>query len=83
MKRPVWLLSMDSDEFNAPPTTTASLTAYFNRYAQSATDTHIDLVHFQCAANIDEWLSAWREEQLPIAIDALEQGLQPVLGFSF
>jgi hypothetical protein len=83
LKRPVWLLSMDSDEFNAPPTTTASLTAYFNRYAQSATDTHIDLVHFQCAANIDEWLSAWREEQLPIAIDALEQGLQPVLGFSF
>ena len=83
MKRPVWLLSMDSEEFNAPPTTTASLTAYFRRYGSSSGSTDIDLVHFQAAADMDAWLERWQQEQLPLAAQALENGLQPLVGFSF
>ena len=83
MQRPVWLLSMDSDEFQAPPTTTAALTAYFNKYGASASETNIELVHFQCAGDIEPWLQNWQQQQLPLATDALGQGLQPIVGFSF
>lgn len=81
MQRPVWLLSMDSDEFQAPPTTTAALSAYYRKYGSDAAS--IDLVHFQSAADIDGWLDRWCDEQLPIAKTALECGLQPLIGFSF
>ena len=83
MQRPVWLLSMDSEQFNAPPTTTAALTAYFNKYGASAADTAIELVHFQCGREISDWLEHWRQEQLPGAEQALQSGLVPVVGFSF
>ena len=81
MLRPVWLLSMDSEQFHAPPTTTASLTAYFRRYGRSSAATTIDLVHFQQAEKIDTWLEDWLATG--VAQHALEQDLQPVVGFSF
>ena len=83
MHRPVWLFSMDSDEFHAPPTTTAALTAYFRKYGASTAATDIELVHFQSADDIAPWLANWQREQLPLATRALEEGLQPLLGFSF
>ncbi len=83
MHRPVWLLSMDSDEFQAPPTTTAALSAYFRCYGASASSTDIELVHFQGADDIAPWLAIWREEQLPVAARAVKEGLQPLVGFSF
>lgn len=83
MHRPVWLLSMDSEEFQAPPTTTAALSAYFHKYGASAASTNIELVHFQGGNDIEPWLESWRREQLPIAARAIEEGLRPLLGFSF
>jgi hypothetical protein len=83
LRRPIWLLSMDSEQFNAPPTTTASLTAYFRKYGASSPDTDIELVHFQSDEDIAAWLGRWRAEQLPTAEQALAAGIQPVLGFSF
>ena len=83
MHRPIWLLSMDSDQFQAPPTTTAALSAYFKQYGASASSTDIELVHFQRADDICNWLAVWQEAQLPQARSAIEAGLQPVLGFSF
>lgn len=83
MKRPVWLLSMDSDQFNAPPTTTAALSAYFNRYGSTAASTDISLVHFQNADEIEGWLQRWQEQSLPAAQQALAMGLEPVFGLSF
>ena len=83
MQRPVWLLSMDSDEFQAPPTTTAALSAYFQKYGTSAARTDIELVHFGAAASIDTWLHDWRSTGLVRAESALAAGLQPVVGFSF
>ena len=83
MQRPVWMLSMDSEQFNAPPTTTAALTAYFRKYGATADDTEVELVHFQRADDITSWLGSWRREGLPLARQALESGVQPIVGFSF
>ena len=83
MKRPVWLLSMDTEQFNAPPTTTAALTSYFKTYGASWQHTALTLEHFSCATDIKPWLKQWREHGLPHARAALEAGLEPIVGFSF
>lgn len=83
MHRPVWLLSMDSEAFNAPPTTTAALHAYYQQYGEQAATTDIMLTHFQQGGDIDAWFESWQETQLPVARRALKAGVQPVLGFSF
>jgi hypothetical protein len=80
LRRPVWLVSMDSDQFNAPPTTTAALTACFTAYGATSDKTRIELVHFQCSDDIAPWLAQWQTTGLPTARDALGEGLQPVLG---
>ena len=82
MNRPVWLLSMDSEQFNAPPTTTASLTSYFNCYGASSATTQITLQHFCGAQDIDPWLARWRKHDLAIAQKAIDNGLEPVIGLS-
>ncbi len=83
MKRPVWLLSMDSEQFNAPPTTTASLTSYFKQYGATWDATELSLEHFQNADDIAPWFEHFKEHHLHKARAALEAGLQPILGFSF
>lgn len=83
MNRPVWLMSMDSDQFNAPPTTTAALTAYFRKYGTSSAHTDIHLEHFQSPDDISGWLAKWQEQSLPLARAALNTGIQPIAGFSF
>lgn len=84
MKRPVWLFSMDSEQFHAPPTTTAALTSYFRKYGSSSAQTDIRLVHFRDADDIERW---YREQWIPtdqdLARQALQQNQQPVIGFSF
>lgn len=84
MHRPVWLLSMDSEQFHAPPTTTASLTAYFRRYGASSADTDIDLVHFQAGDEVGAWVDDWLQAPAGAgrARAALAAGLVPVLGLS-
>ena len=83
MHRPIWLFSMDSDKFHAPPTTTAALTSYFRKYGASADNTNIELVHFQGGEDIAPWLEKWRRDALPLVQKALQAGVQPLLGFSF
>ena len=83
MQRPVWLLSMDSEDFHAPPTTTAALTAYFRQKGSTTDHTDIDLIHFQSEREIDTWLQHWTKSGLPLARAAQEAGLAPVVGFSF
>ena len=82
MQRPVWLLSMDSEQFNAPPTTTAGLASYCRHYGVRAQETAIDLVHFQRAEDIGPWLAAWATTGPGRVREALAAGLEPVLGFS-
>jgi hypothetical protein len=74
---------MDSDDFNAPPTTTASLASYFRRYGATSASTEIDLVHFQSAGDIHPWASSWTGNSLEQAKRALAADLQPVVGLSF
>ncbi len=82
MHRPVWLLSMDSEDFHAPPTTTASLTAYFRKYGKSSGSTAIDLVHFAHGSDINAWFQAWRTTAHSQIDAALVAGVVPVLGLS-
>ncbi|MEQ9462325.1 MAG: cobalamin-dependent protein [Haliea sp.] len=82
MQRPVWLLSMDSEQFNAPPTTTAGLASFYRRYGARATSTRIDLVHFQHSDDIACWLAAWQVSGPALVAEAIASGLEPVLGFS-
>lgn len=86
MQRPVWLLSMDSDEFQAPPTTTASLSAYYQQSGARANSTNIQLVHFQQASETAAWLARWQDEwqryrQTQPQIE--NTALAPIVGFSF
>ena len=74
---------MDSEDFNAPPTTTASLASYFRRYGATSGSTDIDLVHFHSAGDIPAWESNWARSSLAQAKLALAAGLQPVVGLSF
>ena len=83
MKRPVWLFSMDSEQFSAAPMTTGGLKAYYQRYGQRAADTDIELVHFLQRENIPAWRDHWRDTLLPRARAALQAGQVPVAGFSF
>jgi hypothetical protein len=83
LKRPVWLFSMDTEHFLAPPTTTAALTAYFQKYGESRHQTDIKLVHFRDHDHIKQWLANWRDTELARGQEALEKGLLPVIGFSF
>lgn len=83
MHRPVWLLSMDSDQFHAPPTTTASLTAYFKHNGDTAPVTDIELVHFRSGDEINSWVQLWLAQEQGNVSRALAKGIQPVLGFSF
>lgn len=82
MQRPVWLLSMDSEQFNAPPTTTAGLSSYYRRYGARSAETHIDLVHFQHADDIERWLGEWSATGPAQVRAAAAAGLRPTLGFS-
>jgi hypothetical protein len=83
MKRPVWLLSMDSYQFHSAPTTTATLKAYYQRHGKRSESQQITLIHFRDAEEIVNWQEVWRKELLPVAQQAIEQNLQPVVGLSF
>lgn len=87
MERPVWLLSMDSDEFHAPPTTTAALSAYYRHYGERSDDTDIHLVHFQQSEEMAPWLNQWQAQWLESSADTngaiQDRGQAPIVGFSF
>jgi len=83
MKRPVWLLSMNTEQFCAPPLTTGGLKAYFVHHGSSAAVTDVTLLHFLNAEEVEAWLAKdWPEHVLPHAESAVAAGLAPVLALS-
>ncbi len=80
--RPVWLFSLDSDQFWAAPTTTGGLKAYYQTYGRNPEGTDIELVHFRDAAHIRQWREHDWQPLLERARQALAQGQIPVAGFS-
>ena len=81
-KRPVWLLSMDSEDFYSAPTTTGTLKAYYLANGTQASSSDIQLVHFPEGADIKLWQQQWLIDGLPLAEEAVARGEQPVVGFS-
>ena len=83
MRRPVWLLSEDTEQFRAPPMTTGALAAHFQARGRTAAATEVELVHFLEPADRVRWVEVeWDEAVVPRAREALDRGLEPVLGLS-
>ncbi len=83
MKRPVWLFSLDTEQFSAVPMTTGRLKAYFQKYGRTSDATDVQLVHFLQSDEITPWLHAqWDGHELARAKNALALGQGPVVGFS-
>lgn len=83
IKRPVFLFSMDSEQFHAAPLTTGGLQAYYQRYGQCSEDTEFHLLHFRDAEHIDAWKEDGIQALEQICQTALAANHQPILGFSF
>ncbi len=83
MRRPVWLFSMDTEQFCAPPLTTGALLAYFRAHGTTQADTDVELVHFLAVEDVDTWLETqWTGRLRDQARSAAAAGVQPVLGLS-
>jgi hypothetical protein len=83
VKRPVWLFSLDTEQFSAVPMTTGRLKAYFQRFGASAEGTRIELVHFTESQQIDVFLrEQWDRELVHQARAAVDAGLSPMAAFS-
>ena len=82
MKRPVWLFSMDTEQFSAPPMTTGGLKAFHMRYGASRESTEIDLIHFFQAEEVAVWFDENCDALAARARQALEAGVEPIVGFS-
>lgn len=83
VNRPVWLFSMDSDQFHAAPTTTAGLKAYYLRYGTTCQLTDVELLHFRDSDAVAAWRTQWRHTFLPRAREALKRGVTPIAAVSF
>jgi hypothetical protein len=82
MRRPVWLFSMNTDHFLAPPMTTGALKAFYVAHGRTASSTQVELVHFLRADDIERWMAEEWPHVRAQSEAALEAGLQPVFGFS-
>ncbi|MBM4267504.1 MAG: radical SAM protein [Deltaproteobacteria bacterium] len=82
-RRPVWLLSMDSEQFCAPPLTTGALLAHFRAFGRTSETTDVELVHFLTREEVSAWLAdTWASELRERARAAARSGVRPVLGIS-
>jgi tRNA A37 methylthiotransferase MiaB len=82
MKRPVWLFSLDTEQFTFLPLVTAGLKAWFVRYGMTAADTAIDIVHFRYHADAHRWIESTWPHELKRMRYCLSSGRRPVAAFS-
>jgi hypothetical protein len=83
MNRPVWLFSMDTDQFCAPPMTTGALKAYFAARGRTSGSTDVELVHFPNREAVDRWVAdVWSGPVRARANEAVGAGSRPVFAFS-
>lgn len=80
--RPVWLFSLDSENFHAAPLTTGALIAFYRRYGAAPDSTAFAQLHFESAAAVDRWLASGLDGLAATATAALAAGLRPVAGLS-
>jgi radical SAM superfamily enzyme YgiQ (UPF0313 family) len=83
MQRPVWLFSLDTEQFSSPPITTGGLKASFLTRGRTALSTDVQLVHFHAREAISSWVrDHWLGRERARAEAAVEAGSTPVVGFS-
>jgi hypothetical protein len=83
MRRPVWLFSLDTEQFSAPPMCTGALKAHFVARGRTAAATDVELVHFLQREEIEPWLRmTWDGRDAARARAAVAAGVEPVVGFS-
>lgn len=83
VRRPVWLLSMDTETFCGVPMTTGALKAHYHRYGRRAAETEILLEHQLEPAHLERWIAHDLPERvIPAMRAAVAEGLTPLLGFS-
>ncbi|NOK18524.1 B12-binding domain-containing radical SAM protein [Corallococcus carmarthensis] len=82
-QRPVWLLSLDVEQFTFLPLVTGGLKAWFASYGRTAAETDLSMVHFRYHTDAQRWLaSQWQATELQRARDAVARGQRPVAAFS-
>ena len=81
--RPVWLFSLDSEQFHAAPTATGGLIAWYR--ARGATPEAIDFrqLHFREREDVAAWIAGGLATLAGEASAALARGQEPVAGISF
>ncbi|MBK9667268.1 MAG: B12-binding domain-containing radical SAM protein [Gammaproteobacteria bacterium] len=81
--RPVWLFSLDSENFHAAPTTTGGLIAWYRVNGSAPAGTDFRQVHFRERGQVAEWAAQHLPQLAAEARHAHAAGLEPVAGFSF
>jgi radical SAM superfamily enzyme YgiQ (UPF0313 family) len=83
VKRPVWLFSLDTEQFTFIPLVTGTLKAYYDKYGRMADSTDISLVHFRYHTDAQKWMARqWEGSELRRARAAVADGVRPVAAFS-
>lgn len=81
MSRPVWLFSLDCEQFTFLPLVTAGLKSYYLAHGEGNAD--IEIVHFRYHADVRRWIHRhWEPTGLAIAREALAAGKRPMVAFS-
>ncbi|CAA0124988.1 Anaerobic magnesium-protoporphyrin IX monomethyl ester cyclase [BD1-7 clade bacterium] len=74
---------MDSDQFFAAPTTSATLKAYYLKHGQHTASNDIRLIHFRDEDHLRQWTLDHQEALLTDIRTSQSHGQQPIIGFSF
>lgn len=83
VRRPVWLLSMDTETFCGVPMTTGALKAHYLSFGREAATTDIELIHLLEPAHLEGWVTDDLPHRLiPSMREAVAAGQKPVLGLS-
>jgi len=83
MSRPVWLFSLDSEQFHAAPTATAGLIAWYRVYGRDPQGIAFRQVHFREREQVRAWIDGQLQQLAVEARSAAAAGLEPVVGISF
>jgi tRNA A37 methylthiotransferase MiaB len=82
-RRPVWLFSLDTEQFTFIPLVTGGLKAWFQEYGATASDTDLEIIHFRYHLDAARWLAAdWTSTERDKAWQAARYGRPPVAAFS-
>jgi hypothetical protein len=80
--RPVWLFSLDSENFHAAPTTTGSLLAWYRVHGERGARTSVHLVHLRERADVAPWVERELARIRQQAGEGADTEYPPLAGFS-